>query len=302
VSDRRAAFRERGFVLLKNLLPEAEVETLVRELERLSGRSRASFGRLSARGRPRLFSRNAWTLPDGVSKERRFWRLATHPGLLDAVRDVLGAEPCYLQHSDLHVGFSAVTWHRDCVNRTFGSGPDWDESMEPYRLVRVGLYLQSFAESGFALGLVPGSHSPAGDGDALRALEGRLRPWSQARALITGQDPLKGRAEWVAAERGDAILFDPRILHCGAPIKGPKFSAFLAYGVPGRHFARHEHYYRVVRSELGYLDLDPELAGILGAARLLPPRLAPAAQAQDAFVPSRIHTWIARAVRPGRAK
>jgi hypothetical protein len=300
VSETAAAFRERGFALAKNLLGEDEANDLVLELEKLSGRTRASFARLTASGRRRLFSRSAWTLPDGVSKERRFWSLATKPSLIEAVRDVLGSEVCYLQHSDLHVGFSAVTWHRDCVNRSYGIGPDWDESAEPYRLVRIGIYLQTLEESGFALGLIPGSHHVSENDGDFRALEGRLRPWAQARGLITGQDALKGRAEWISAERGDAILFDPRILHSGAPIKGPKFSVFLAFGVPGTHFARHEHYYRVMRRELAYEDLHPEFEAKLHGAGLRPLERGGAPSTGKAFLPSRMHTWIGRAVRSGR--
>jgi hypothetical protein len=41
--------------------------------------------------------------------------------------------------------------HRDSVNRFRGVAPEWEESAEPCRLVRVGIYLQSFAESGFTL-------------------------------------------------------------------------------------------------------------------------------------------------------
>lgn len=306
MSDRAREFRDRGFVLAKGLLPREQVEELTRHLERLSGRTRASFedfrvgGRFLKRGVYR-----GWTLPDGVSKTREFWDLVLLPGLLDVVREVLGPGARFLQHTDLHVGFSAVNWHRDSVNRALGTSGDWDESEEPYRLARVGFYLQSHAESRFALGLVPGSHRRGGAMDAagLADLERRTAPWRQAVGLALGRDPVAGRAEWVPAESGDAIVFDPRIVHSGSFIQGPKYSAFLAYGVPGRHFARHLHYYRHVRSELGYEALSPDLVARLRAADLLAEvDHLPHEEDASTYVPGLLQRVLGRRIRPGVAR
>lgn len=217
------------------------------------------------------------------------------------VRDLLGPGARFLQHTDLHVGFSAVNWHRDCVNRRPGTSGDWDESEEPYRLARVGVYLQSHAESRFALGFVPGSHRRGGllSDAALDALERRTRPWRQAAAIVAGHDLLRDQAQWVAAESGDAVIFDPRILHSGSFIRGAKYSAFLGYGLRGRHFSRHLHYYRHVREELGYAGLDPAFV-----ARLREAGLAAEAQLEacigstGAYRPGLIERLLGRRVRP----
>jgi ectoine hydroxylase-related dioxygenase (phytanoyl-CoA dioxygenase family) len=297
----RDAFRERGFVVARGILSPEAVEAYTVDLERISERTRASFAPTTLRARlaNRFFGR-AWTLPDGVTKRREFWPLVLNPALLGVVRDVLGDGVRYLQHSDLHVGFSAVTFHRDSVNRSYGTGPDWDESVEPYRLVRVGLYLQRFNESGFALGLVPGSQRLV-DGrrdPAQAALEEKTGYLSQAAALLTGRNPLRARAEWVGAESGDAILFDPRILHAGSFIRGPKYSIFLAFGVPGAHFERHRHYYRVVRRELFYEELPEELSLELGVAGLRA-EAPPVGQAEPVgFKPSAFESLLGRRVRP----
>jgi hypothetical protein len=303
VSERAREFRERGFVVAKGLVPPDAVEALTGHLERLSGRTRASFedfrvgGKLLKRGVYR-----GWTLPDGVSKTREFWELVFLPGLLDVVREVLSPGARFLQHTDLHVGFSAVNWHRDSVNRGLASSGDWDESEEPYRLARVGFYLQSHAESRFALGLVPGSHRHGGalDEAGLADLERRTTPWRQAVSLALGSDPVAGRAEWVPAESGDAIVFDPRIVHSGSFIQGPKYSAFLAYGVPGRHFARHLHYYRHVRSELGYEALSPDLVARLRTAGLFAEVDHLPHQPDDStYVPGLLQRALGHWIRPG---
>ena len=196
-SARAREFRDRGFVTVKGLLPKPEAETYVRHLERLSGRTRESFERYRVGlGVLKRGVYRGWTLPDGVSKTREFWDLLVHPELLGVVREVLGPEACFLQHTDLHVGFSAVNWHRDSVNRRLGEGGDWDESEEPYRLARVGFYLQSHAESRFALGLVPGSHRRGGTLDEMVASEA---------APDRGETPEK---PYVLL--GQPSLFDPR--------------------------------------------------------------------------------------------
>jgi hypothetical protein len=294
--DPAADFRRRGFTLIEGLLDPPQVERCVRTMEILSGRPRSSF---AAPGSGRRFRGvlGAWTDPDGVSRQPEMWDLIFDPLLLTTVRRLLGTDVRYLQHSDLHIGFSAVTWHRDCVNRQYRKGGDWDESEEPYRLLRVGIYLQGFAENGFELSLIPGSQRRGMLGEEeLLALDAAVGSWGRLRARWTGIDPLRARATRVRPRSGDAILFDPRILHCGSFIRGAKYSIFLAYGVPGHHFQRHQGYYRHTRHELGYADLDPRLTDRLRAAGLLAEDAAQASTA-DAYVPSRLRTLLGRRVR-----
>jgi len=297
-----AELRERGFVRLPGILDPDTVEASVLELERLSGRSREDFA--SLRHRPAGLLRSAskaWTLPDGVSKRKAFWPIVTDERLVGALREVLSPELRFLQHTDLHVGFSAVTWHRDSVDRRLGNGPDWLENDESYRLVRVGFYLQGAASSRFALGLVPGSHREGGDpGERARQERSASGP-AQALRLLTGRDPLAAAAEWVATEPGDALVFDPRVLHAGSPVAGPKYSLFLAYGVPGRHFVRHQAYYRYLRSELGYADLDPELVERLCGASLYAGEVPEPPAAASAWKPSWLRTLAAKRIRPAIA-
>jgi ectoine hydroxylase-related dioxygenase (phytanoyl-CoA dioxygenase family) len=291
-------FQERGFVVLKSLLDPGLVEACVQRLEAVSGRTRASFGGYAAAGRGHSVA-GGWTLPDGVSRRRELWELIFLAPLLAAVRDMLGPEARFLQHTDLHVGFSAVTWHRDSVQRRFGAHGDWNESREPYRLARVGFYLQH-ADSGFRLGLIPGSHRAGSlDAPTLRMLDRRTHPLRQGLAFLLGRDPVAGRAEHVPLEAGDAIVFDPRILHSGGAIRGPKFSAFLAYGVPSHHFARHLHYYRHVREDLGYRALDPDLVARLRQASLLADvDSLPHVDDTGAYRPGPLLRLLARRVRP----
>lgn len=292
----RQSFYDRGYVVIKGLLSAPEVEFYIEELEKLSGIRRSDFKPqrpgLRSNGGP---ERKAWTLPDGVSKQKAFWPLLADSRLLTIVKILLGSDVRYLQHSDLHVGFSAIAWHRDCVNRSLGHGPDWDETMEPYRLVRVGIYLQSFEESRFKLGFIPGSNRLEKDRlpQHRKFSEAGLKWLSALSFVFPGFQMGAANAEWIATEPGDCLIFDPRMLHSGSAIIGPKYSIFFGYGLANRHFYRHQYYYRRLRRELGYENFAPELQERLKMANLYAEE-APfhLDNTRDAWVPSAAQTFI----------
>lgn len=278
VTSRTSAerFSEDGFIVIRGLLPPDEVARHVRRLKELAG------------GAAR------WTLPDGVNRHPEFWPVIFNDYLVATMRDVLGPDVRYLPHNDLHVGFSSFSWHRDSVNRAFGDGADWDETREPYRIARVGIYLQRFADSQFKLGLVKGSHRP---GDVTARQRRVRRRTSAAAALfsgVTGLDLVGGAAEWVETEPGDCVIFDPRCLHTGGRIHGDKYSMFVAYGVENRHFRDHWHYYLRLRPDLGYAPMPPELAEQLRGAGLLAAEPPADLRVERAWVPSTAYTRLAR--------
>src|SRR5262245_53570531 len=120
-------FATDGFVALPRLFDPELVEILLQRLEKRSGHARGALGTTATNHR-------GWTSPDGVTRHAEFWDVIFYPPLLAAVRALLGEDACFLQHTDLHVGFSSFNWHRDSVSRQLGVGPDWDESDAPYRI------------------------------------------------------------------------------------------------------------------------------------------------------------------------
>lgn len=276
-----ATFPAEGFHIVRGLLDRGEVERYRSLLIERSGVDPATH-RADSRGR------TSWNHTDGVTKDDAFWDLITHERLREEVADCIGPDFRYLQHSDLQVGFSAVAWHRDNVNRTYGVGPDWDESDGPYGLVRVGVYLQEYAASGFRLGFIPGSHRFESGGSTLRrrVREAGFQVVGGLAYLGPRFQNLSRAAQWVATEPGDAIVFDPRILHSGSWIDGLKLSMFVGYGVENRHFADLHNYYRHVRTELGYGDIPDALAAKLDSAGLLPSDVPASADIPHMYVPA----------------
>lgn len=280
--ERRKQLREKGYVVVKGLLSPEEVERYSKLLLDLSGVDPATF-KSSGRGF------DGWNHTDGVSKRPEFWPLITHEGLLGHLRALLGPEVKYLQHSDLQVGFSAVSWHRDNVHREYGVGRDWEEDdQHPYDLVRVGFYLQSYEESNFRLGFIPGSHRFDGSGSKFsRSLnELKFKAFGGLAWLGKTFQDLAPGAEWIATDPGDAIIFDPRILHSGSYIEALKLSMFVGYGVPSQHFADLQNYYRNVRTELGYGTFSDELIAYLREHDLYAEGIEDADEVPLAYVPN----------------
>ena len=280
---------DRGYTVVRGLLTPEEVDYYIGRMESLSGITRAGMqGKEEWKGSGRGSGGSSWTLPDGVVKARDFWPIAVNERLVDTVRNIIHPDVRFLQHNDIHVGFSAISWHRDSVNREYGVGPDWDESQEPYRLVRCAIYLQTFAESNSRLGLIPGSHKPP-VGPVTRATrlnERKLKWLGAANYLSPRVQMAASNADWIATEPGDCIIFDPRAIHSGSYITGPKYSVFVAYGLENKHFFNHYNYYRNVRSELGYGEMDPEFIQLLRDKGLYPELTPTYDHVDGAWVPS----------------
>lgn len=274
----REEFMKDGFIVERGVLPEADVAFYIEQLERLSA------------------GRDRWTLPDGVNLNPAFWSIIFNERILGAVRRIYGPTVRYLPHNDLHFGFSSFSWHRDSVNREAGVGPDWDESREPYQLLRVGIYLQRFEESRFKLGLVPGSHRlESGHAAGERKLGRRMGRVASVFSGLTGMNLVGKDAHWVATEPGDCVIFDPRVIHTGSKAQGPKYSMFVGYGVESEHFRHHWHYYLHLRQDLGYSPIDPKLAQQLREADLLPTQLpAEGMRIEGAWIPSAAFTSVVK--------
>jgi len=272
-------FDEKGFVVLRGLLQKSDIEKYVQHLKELAGDRQKN-----------------WTLPDGLCKAKEFWSIITHPELVKAVREIFGSSASFLQHNDLHVGFSSPAWHRDSFNRNFGKYADWNEQEEPYRLMRCGIYLQDYDKSGFELGMIPGSHRP--DIYLTNAIhqqvEKRLGKFNTLVQVLGKSDPIKEHSEWIATNPGDAVLFDPRTVHTGSHFTGSKFSIFAAFGVPNHHFHRHWHYYRHLRQDLGYQSISPDLVKHLETAGLYTPPQVFKGNIDGAWLPSKTVAWFSK--------
>jgi hypothetical protein len=272
----RAQFDEDGFAVVRGLLPQAEIDRYVARLRELAG------------------SAEPWTESDGVNRHPEFWPIIFNERLLATLRGIFGPVR-FLPHTDLHVGFSSFSWHRDSVTRTYGEGADWDEAEVPYRIARVGIYLQRFDDNQFRIGFVRGSHRTGGlTPERLRRVQRRTSAAANVLSGLSGVDFLGEEAEWIATAPGDCVVFDPRILHTGSRFHGRKYSIFLAYGIENAHFRNHWHYYLRMRTDLGYSRVPPELADRLRVAGLLADEPPADLTIDSAWIPSPTFVTVAK--------
>lgn len=268
MTNYKEEFLEKGYIVLRGALSIEEVNHYRSELERISGIEASKFSKY--RPKRLLFGKKNYKLytnPNGVCKTKEFWGLLFQKNILSAVREIFGEDAKFLQHNDLHAGFSAAGWHRDSVDRNFGEGSDWDESEEKYSQARVAIYLQSFEESNFRLGILPDSNKKE---SFFTRLETRNKFLKMLGSNFLGSNLLSAKVEWITPNKGDVIIFDHRLLHCGSHIKGPKYSIFTSYGKENSHFRNHWNYYLQTRKDLSYKEMDQELNNELRKEGLLP--------------------------------
>ncbi|MDE0779534.1 MAG: phytanoyl-CoA dioxygenase family protein [Alphaproteobacteria bacterium] len=188
------------------------------------------------------------TLADGVTTTEAFWPLIFNERLIATVRALIGDNIRYTQHSDLHINLPGGRWHRDNACRDFGVGPDWEEGKQPYRVVRVAIYLSDHNESNSSLVILPGSHRR--ETKLARAeyviwnkLRGFLR--QRGRNNLLSHHFLTARRHVLRAKPGDCIIFDQRVMHAGGVIRGPepKYAIYLSFGIDNRHSRNHRAFF-----------------------------------------------------------
>lgn len=245
-------FDEAGYVVIPSLFSDSEIDEFRAKIQSLSGKQDTDFDFQKA-------MRGGWSQPDGVTQNKDFWPLIFHPKLLQHIRSILGENLRYTQHSDLHVHHGTIGWHRDSKDRIFGKGQDWDENLGVYEVARVAIYLQSFKESRFKLGVIPGSHR-------FESLitKTEIRCWNSLFRWKDGgfiAPVLSVKPVWIPIDSGDCVIFNQRLYHSGSRTYGPKYSIYLSYGSDNEHSRNHMRYYRHQRKDLSqhYQKPSPQL-------------------------------------------
>jgi hypothetical protein len=282
MSSLKTRYERDGYVVLPGLLSRSEADFYRAEIQKISGVGDADCGS------------KVFECPDGVSKHQVFWPLIHNERLVATIRELVGPDARYTQHSDLHAHRGGVNWHRDSACRKFGVGDDWDESRAPYNVLRVAIYLQTFEESKSSLGVVPGSHrfeqrltdQQWAEWQKTFLKKYRVATWKHRfglgpkpeypdRAMTmwtqTDFDPARTMPTtpvWIRTEPGDTVIFNQKLFHSASPLLGPKYAVYLSYAAENEHARNHMAYYRNLRKELGYGPLDPALVKDLKSRNL----------------------------------
>lgn len=273
-------FDKYGYVVLKGIIKEETYKHYIESLKKIG----------------KTQKKQSWTIPDGIVQNKDFWSIIFNEEVLSKVKDVLGEGFKFLQHNDLHYGYSSFAWHRDGINRSYdASFADWQEDKEPYKMVRCGFYFQP-RENNFSLGVLPGSHKMSGllSKEEFLQQDKWLSNFQNVIAKLGIEDPLKEKAEWIFTEPGDCVVFDPRLIHTGSEFEAEKYSIFAAYGIPNQHFFNHYTYYRHLRYDLGYKNFPKELVAELKKANLYQEEKKYVDSIKGSWVPSKSFAAISK--------
>ena len=265
-------FFKNGYIILKNALTAEQVEYYKDLIDKLSD-----------------YSKKPWTMPDGMANNKGFWPVIFNQKVINAVKQALGNDAVkYLQHDDIHRGYSSFAWHRDSVCRTYGVGPEWDERVEPYQLVRTGIYMLP-EETNYRFGLIKGSHRPGVrfSEAEFKEIDHKIHHRTNLLSKLTGRDQFEKEATWIQPGPGDCLIFDPRLIHTGSKFMGTKHAMYNGYGVVNSHFRNFFHYYRYLRYDLGYKTIPDELKEKLIEANLFVEEKPHSGKITGAWVPSK---------------
>ncbi len=143
---------------------------------------------------PSLSTKAKYNKGDLLSKEN------LHPILLDdrilqIAKTILGStDLIYFGDSSYQIGTGSRGFHRDNIDRTDLSGPDWKGE---YTLIRLGIYLQNHKDYSGGLKIKVGSHKNT-----------------------------NGKAVFVGSEIGDVVVWSLKTLHSGNAVRLKFFNNF----------------------------------------------------------------------------
>lgn len=230
--EQREQFESNGYLLVPGALGAQQVEELLAASLRLyrnengdDGANRSSVGEWWSLFHPTSDARQAegvhrWETRNVVVQDPSFLELIDEPSVFPLVLDMLN-ENIFLMGSHLMVRHRAplsaeelartpLGWHRDV-----GTSPLDMAEPHPRISVKVAYWLTALSGPGQgAMRVVPGSHRLIG------------KP-----AVDPATNQPYGAIE-ILAEPGDALIFEQRLWHAGAPNTSdqPRICLFFAYG------------------------------------------------------------------------
>lgn len=175
-------FKKHGIVVLRDVIPDPE---------HLRSRLDAAFHarkRLALADKPDGYEQ-AYLLPGDILsypelEESQF--IFLRPAVLEVVRAILKAPLVYFGDSSFQVGSGQRGFHKDCVDRSVGTGPEWRDEAA---LIRIGYYCQNHGRYSGGLKIRRFSHRAPGH--------------------------LHGRIYDLSIGPRDFVLWDTRLTHSG---------------------------------------------------------------------------------------
>jgi hypothetical protein len=172
-----------GFLLIKNVFSKQEIEQMRKD-------AYAEFEEDKKKNltfkHPSKMSNAVYAKGDILSKDL-LRKYLLDDRILFLVKKVLGGDPVYFGDSNYHFGTGFRGFHRDNVDRTDMTAPDWEGE---YPIVRLAIYLQDHKNYSGGLKIRIGSH---------------INP--------------SGKPVFVDSEEGDVVIWNLKTIHSGNAVR-----------------------------------------------------------------------------------
>lgn len=250
----KAAFDRDGYLLIKNVFSKEEIEQ-IREKAYKSfeedKRKNLTFKH------PSKMTNAVYAKGDILSKDH-LRDVLLDERILYLVKEVLGAPPVYFGDSNYHFGVGFRGFHRDNVDRTDMTAPDWDGD---YPIVRLAIYLQDHKQYSGGLKVRVGSHkNPTGKPVFIDSEEGDVAIWN-LRTMHSGNAVRLKFFKNLSINKAGREGMIPAFLKKDQ--QKERATLFMTFGLKSKHLDRYIEKHMLGREDiLSYLKVsrfDPKV-------------------------------------------
>lgn len=179
----KARFDKDGFLLIKNVFSKEEFALIRKD-------AYASFEEdkkknLAFKHDSKLT--NATYFRGDILSKPHLRHILFDDRILQIAKVVLGGDPVYFGDSNYQIGTGYRGYHRDNIDRTDLTGPDWEGD---YTIIRMGIYLQDHKKYSGGLKVRVGSHKNA-----------------------------SGKSVFIDSEEGDVVVWSLKTMHSGNAVR-----------------------------------------------------------------------------------
>ena len=221
---------DKGYIYLKKVFNNDQVEQFKKKI----------FKDLSI-SNPK--NKNPCSHSNLLIKDKFYWSLFNNNKILNAAKKLLNNNSIYfIPHTDVQINARGGIFHRDSAERNFPYGNVWDEKEDKYGVLRIAVYLSSFAKSNSSLFFLENSNYFE---SKLQKLEikiyNKLRVFFNKYNIQIPHFNFFSKLIKIKFNPGDVVLFDQRLIHAGGNINynEPKISLFFGLGLKNKHTVNH---------------------------------------------------------------
>jgi len=250
----KEAFERDGYLLIKNVFSKEEIEQIRKDAYTSFEEDKKK--NLTFR-HPSKMSNAVYAKGDILSKDH-LRHVLLDDRIIYLVKTLLGKDPVYWGDSNYHFGTGFRGFHRDNVDRTDMTAPDWDGD---YPIVRLAVYLQDHKNYSGGLKVRVGSHkNPTGKPVFIDSEEGDVAIWN-LRTMHSGNAVRLKFFKNLSINKARREGWIPAFLKKDQ--QRERATLFMTFGLKSKHLDRYIEKHMLGREDvLGYLKasrFDPKV-------------------------------------------